>query len=792
MLRFCWVLLGSSLLQAQTPQKFDLTIDNIMRGPGLIGHEPTEVRWSGDSQRIYFRWKQYSDPIRLPRDTYTVNRDGTGLRKLSDDEAKLAPPVPNFANHSRTRDRQRMVYSQDGDIFLYDFAAGKARQLTKTAEVESWPHFTQDETRVAFMRANNLFTISLAAGVIQEWTNIGKAPEEPKLTPEQEILKKQERELLETVNDRAKTREETEAKKKRENPRKPFELRPDQTLLTLELCPNEKCVAALISEGAKGAKNQNVPAYVTESSFPEEIPGRSNVGDLQDRQRIALIDTATGEVTWVQSPTESKPATKLETKPEAKPESKSETKPEKPPDREVEMFPLAWSDTLSDDGTKAVLIARAMDNKDRWIMALDSATGKTRVLFTEHDDAWIGGPSEGIVGWLKNNQDIYFTSERDGYEHLYTLSITGGEPRQLTAGKFEVLDAMLSPDGAKFYLTTNEGSPFEQHFYEMPVTGGPRTRITKDPGKHDGVLSPDGKWLADVHSFTNRPPELFAMENHPGANAKQLTHSPAPEFFDYAWQDVPIVDIPARDGVKVPARMYRPKTFARGGPAVIFVHGAGYLQNVHRWWSQYSANYMFHHYLLERGYLVLDVDYRASSGYGRDWRTAIYRHMGGKDLEDQVDAAAWLASTQGVDAKRLGIYGGSYGGFITLMAMFTTPDVFAAGAALRPVTDWSHYNHGYTANILNTPEKDPEAYKISSPIYFAQGLKGALLIAHGMVDTNVFFQDSVRLTQKLIELRKENWTFAPYPVEDHGFVQPSSWADEYKRIFSLFEGNLKR
>ena len=148
-------------------------------------------------------------------------------------------------------------------------------------------------------------------------------------------------------------------------------------------------------------------------------------------------------------------------------------------------------------------------------------------------------------------------------------------------------------------------------------------------------------------------------------------------------------------------------------------------------------------------------------------------------------------ATEKVDAKRIGVYGGSYGGFITLMAMFTSPDTFAAGAALRPVTDWSHYNHGYTSNILNTPLTDPEAYKQSSPIYFAEGLKGQLLILHGMVDTNVFFQDSVRLIQRLIELRKETWGIAPYPVENHGFTEETSWADEYKRIFKLFEDNLR-
>jgi len=201
---------------------------------------------------------------------------------------------------------------------------------------------------------------------------------------------------------------------------------------------------------------------------------------------------------------------------------------------------------------------------------------------------------------------------------------------------------------------------------------------------------------------------------------------------------------------------------------------------------------MFHHLLASRGYVVLDPDYRASAGYGRDWRTAIYRWMGGHDLNDVVDGAGYLVKSQKVSAWRIGVYGGSYGGFITLMALFTSPDTFAAGAALRPVTDWTHYNHQYTANILNEPQGDSEAYRKSSPIYFAEGLKAPLLIAHGMVDTNVHFQDSVRLVQRLVELRKENWEFAVYPVEDHGFVEATSWADEYKRILKLFETNLKK
>ena len=791
LLVFTLVLGPAAPLPAQ--KKFSLTIDNIMRGPELYGYEPAGVRWSGDGERIYFQWKQSSDPLDKPADTYVVNRDGSGLRKLTDEEAKLAPPAAG----SRTRDRKRVVYTSDGDLFLYDFTTATRRQLTKTADAESNPQFTHDERRVTFTRSGNLYLMSLETGMLEQLTEItpaaaagvpqpasggggerrqGRSGGPPPIAPptvegsastgeqrgteSQEFLKKQERELLEVVRERARRREEDEAKRKKEHPRKPLALQARQTAVRLELCPDEKCVVAMVNESGNGSKPDNVPNYVTESSYTEEIPGRTNVGDVQPHQRAAVLDVVTGEVKWVD------PGLK---------------------DRDVQLQAPIWNEA----GTKAVMVARARDNKDRWILALDPATGKTNVLFTEHDDAWLDGPGAQTVGWLKNSDDIYFQSERDGFSHLYKIACSGGEPKQLTSGKFEVTSVELSKDGTHFFLTTSETGYGERHLYSMSVDGGRRTRITSEPGNHRAVLSPDEKWIADVYSYTNKPPELFVAENRPGAAGKKITSSPASEFWDYPWLDVPIVEIPARDGVMVPARCYKPSNYKQGGPAVIFVHGAGYAQNVHRYWSSYSREYMFHHFLMEHGYMVLDMDYRASAGHGREWRTAIYRHMGGKDLEDNVDGAKWLV-TQGADPQRIGIYGGSYGGFITLMAMFTTPGVFAAGAALRPVTDWAHYNHGYTSNILNAPQKDAEAYKLSSPIYHAEGLKGALLICHGMVDTNVFFQDSVRLAQKLIELHKENWSFAPYPVENHGFVQPSSWADEYKRIFDLFEKNLKK
>ncbi len=822
-MRFARFLALAAGLAVIGQQKFDLTIDNIMRGPELTGYEPSQVRWSGDSQRVYFRWKLAGDPRDKDPDTYVVGRDGAGLRKLTEDEAKLAPPLTGH----RTRDRRRMVYNLRGDIHIYDFDTDKSRQLTKTSDNEGDPRFLADGKRVSFVRSNNLYVMALETGLLEQITDIraagggaaapagpaafggiggfgggrgqggrglgpptatGGDTQQQRGTESQEFLKKEERELLEVVRDRAKRREEQEAKNKKEQTRKPFQLQARQSVARLELTPDEKHVIATVVESAEGSKPTTVPNFVTESAYTENLNTRAKVGDSQARPRTAILAADTGEVKWLDHG-------QKEAAPPA-PERKSDGgaditgpprgRPQGPVDRPIAMSPLAWSD----DGKRAAMLGRSADNKDRWVFALDVESAKARVLFTLRDEAWVGGPGAQTLGWI-DNETLYFQSERDGYSHLYAVKHEGGEPRQLTSGKWEVTDVELSRDRSLFYLTTSEEHAGERHLYSMPATGGQRTKITRAAGSNEAVLSPDEKSLAVIHSYSNRPPELFIADNRPNAEPKKITTSPAPEFFAYPWTDPPIVYVPARDGAQVPARMYKPKNWKAGGPAVLFVHGAGYLQNVHRWWSSYSREYMFHHLLMERGFLVLDVDYRGSAGYGRDWRTGIYRHMGGKDLDDHVDAAKFLVARHGVNPRKIGLYGGSYGGFITLMALFTQPDVFAAGAALRPVTDWAHYNHGYTSNILNIPQKDAEAYRKSSPIYHAAGLKGALLICHGMVDVNVHFQDTVRLVQKLIELRKENWELAVYPVEDHGFVQPSSWADEYKRILKLFEKNLQ-
>jgi dipeptidyl aminopeptidase/acylaminoacyl peptidase len=510
-----------------------------------------------------------------------------------------------------------------------------------------------------------------------------------------------------------------------------------------------------------------VPMWITANGYVSEQQGRTNVGDAQGHQRIGVLNFRTGRVNWLD--------------PLANDTSGVYAR----------LSSYGWND----DGSAAVIVAETGSYKTRIISRLDADSTRLVPIETQHDSAWIGGPCENCGGWLPAGQGFWWVSEADGYAHIYTMHPDGSAKRQLTTGKWEVLRAQLSPDRTHFELTSNEGSPYEQHFWTMALDGSARTRMTARPGGHQVTVSPDGTMLADIFSYTNEPPELYVQPAKAMAAAWRVTTSPTAAWRAFKWLDPEIIEITASDGAKVPAHIYRPEQMGAksNGAAVLFVHGAGYLQNVWRIWSSsYYREYQFNQLLASKGYVVLDLDYRGSAGYGRDWRTAIYRHMGGRDLDDYVDASKWVTAKYGIGPQHIGIYGGSYGGFMTLMALFTKQQYFGAGAALRPVSDWAHYNHGYTAEILNQPQDDSIAYHVSSPIFFADGLRAPLLIAHGMVDTNVEFEDTVMLMQRLIELGKTNWWVAAYPVEDHGFTRPDSWSDEYRRILELFDTWLPR
>jgi dipeptidyl aminopeptidase/acylaminoacyl peptidase len=771
-------------------QKLDtLTIEKIMRDPKWIGVAPSDIKWSDDGKKVYFKW----NPDNTFRDElYSISPNNLTPQKVSDkDQSEITPNYGSKWNQAHTL----KVYSYGGDIYLENIKSGKTIQLTRTTDTESSPTFNADGSEVLFIKADNLYALKLNGGELIQLTNFVASAQKEKTDDETEQakwLKKQQLELFDIIKLDDKNKKLDAEEKKKYQPKKIKELvTGGRDVDNVELSPDGRYITYRLIKSPED-KNTIVPNYVTASGYTQDITNRTKVGGPQpacesfiyDTQRDSVYSINTKNIIGIKElpdyvkdyPAELAERTKLNE------------------DRKVVVNGPIWNQY----GKHAVVVVNAIDNKDRWIMSLDAENGALTLLDRQHNDAWVGGApgieddwySTGNIDWLDNDH-FYYQSEASGYSHIYVCNINNDDKKQLTSGKWEVQNLQLSHDKKTFYFNANINHPGDYQYYRLAVSGGEPVKLTSVKGDNDVSLSSNEKWLAIRYSYNNKPWELYLQPNKPGAKAIQVTKSTSAEFNSYAWRDAPIITFKNRYGSDVYARLYLPKNPDPAKPAVVFVHGAGYLQNVMYAWSYYFREMMFNNMLTDNGYTVLDIDYSGSAGYGRDWRTAIYRHMGGKDLSDQVDGVKYLVDNYGINPKRVGIYGGSYGGFMTLMAMFTAPDVFKSGAAIRSVTDWAHYNHEYTADILNEPYNDEKAYRLSSPIYFADGLKGNLLMLHGMIDQNVNFQDIVRLTQKLIELHKENWWLAPYPVEDHAFEQPSSWTDEYKRIYKLFQETLK-
>ena len=801
-------------------QALELSIRNIMRGPELVGEAPDDLGWSHDGRWLYFRWRPGGGEWDGDPELYRVQADGSGLERVPDTEARGAELVTGRG--ARSADGRREVFASGGDLYLADRRSGEVRRLTETRDQESQPGFIPGEDAVLYRSGTNLFRLDLETGAVRQVTDIrsGNAPrEESEAEGQRGFLEEQQVELFEHIRRQKAREEEREAREEAasgDEP-EPLYINNGERLQGMAPSPDGSFVLVSAVRQASDARRTSIPYWITESGYTEPRDVRTKVGDESGSARLGLLDTATGETAWLEADPDLLAARGAGGEADEAGGAARGEGAHEGDGRVWSVSPRGWNDA----GTRALLYHRSDDDTEWVLSVLDPATGDVTIVARDRNDAWVGGPCGfGCVGWLPGDRGrgdgtVYYVSEETGYAHAYLVNGDGTGRRALTSGEWELLDLEMAPDEDRFFITTNEGSPFDQHLGWLEFDGE-RTYLTAGPGRYEGTLSPDGERIAVVHDVANHPQELYlaevdeleeAVEEAEGEAPEgqretmvdamtRVTDSPTAEWASFPWIHPEIVRFPARDGVAIPARIYRPEDVGGtpNGAAVVFVHGAGYLHNVHNYWSSYYREYMFHHLLAARGYTVLDIDYRGSAGYGAEWRTAIYRFMGGQDLTDQEDGARWLVANEGIDADRIGIYGGSYGGFITLMALTTGDQLFKSGAALRSVTDWAHYNEGYTSNILNDPQEDREAYVRSSPIYHVENFRSDqyLLILHGMVDTNVHFSDVVRYAQRLIELGKENWEFAVYPVENHGFVEPSSWTDEYRRIFELFERTISR
>jgi len=766
---------------SQSENKSPLSISDIMKGEGFIGNLPHSIQWMPNN-KVLFKQDQNNNRV---DEYYLLDITTKDILQVPAKDLTLLPEngFEKYINSNRS------FYVNNSSLRSWQEGANSSELLMYELGGIGNVNSVGNPDVIYFQKRKNIYRFHLNKSLVEQVTNFkhGNEENERQLSEEKQYLQNQQLELFDVLVVAKQRKKEQDNFNEAKGLETPLEIYTgDNYLNSIIVSPDEKYISFILSMYPE-SEPTHVEGHITQSGWTKPISARSKIGRKDATHKLGVFNIEANEVIYVS-------IDNLEgilDKPYyLQSYNKGDLK------YKTSKNVIFHGPYFTEKG-KAIIEVKSYDNKDRWIALLNLETGVLTQIEHQHDEAWIGGPGisswnevPGNIGWLRDNKTVYFQSEETGFSHLYLYDTEKDKKKQLTQGKFEIHSAQLSNDGSKFYVSANKKHAGNREFYHLDIKSKKWTSILTKDGNYEVEISPDEKYLAYRYSYKNKPWEIYVTENKEGNISAQVTSSLNPIFEDYSWRAPEVISFKAEDGADVSARIYKPTTENNNHAAVIFVHGAGYLQNAHNWWSGYYREYMFHNLLVDNGYTVLDIDYRASKGYGRDWRTGIYRYMGGKDLSDQVDGRKYLIEQCGVDSNRVGMYGGSYGGFISIMAMLTT-DKFPCAAAIRSVTDWAHYNHEYTSNILNTPVLDSIAYRRSSPIYFADNLKGKLLMLHGMVDDNVQYQDVVRLSQRFIELGKSDWDLVGYPVEPHGFKEATSWTDEYKRIFKLFQENLR-
>ncbi len=728
-----------------------LTVKEIMKEPSIAGMRVEGEMLSPDGKFVVYLWN--SDG-KEPRDLYLVSTSGGDAKKLlspSDlvtkkDATKKDDPLnygvvanDEFSRSQRnglgnlrwSPDSSKILFTQNGDIYVFKILETKPKRITKTETLEFSADFL-DNDRILFQQSGNLFSIDTKYGTL--------------------------------------TQISTEA---------------NQT----------KNISVF---GAAFSKNGGMIAYITTDG--------SNQRPLFVPNYLPYYTAAPSVRRGWTRPTV------FATMTDGGLEKSIEIEL---PKQEEEAY-IAGLEWLADN--KTLLIDRVDKTHKRrqiFVATFDKDNKATAFLVHEEsDEKWIGRPARIIEANPKNSDQFVFGSEKDGFHHLYLVNFdrakfkdgkANAEIKQLTKGNWEVSWANWVKDNVLWLSSTRSGSN-ERQFSEILIAAKGEI-LQQDLSK----LSISGMKLnAQFENSTlllerstwNTPSELYSAspikdgEDY-SYEFRQLTNTTPEAFLKRKWNEPKFIEINSSDNKKIPAKIYFPGNFDRSkkSPMVIFVHGAGYLQNVINGWNNYYREFMFNQLLTQKGYVILDIDYRGSAGYGRDWRADVYDFLGGKDYDDHIDGIDFMVKEYNVDVNRIGVYGGSYGGFMATMLVMRDPGKIAAAAALRPVIDWKNYyaaNPFYTSQRLGDPKQNPAAYKRSSPISYAKDLRKPLLILHGMLDDNVHAQDSIQLVEQLIRLDKtEFFELMVYPGERHGFERPSSWEDEYERILALFETELK-
>ncbi|MFM7272456.1 MAG: prolyl oligopeptidase family serine peptidase [Gammaproteobacteria bacterium] len=795
------IAVAASEPSARQPRaaKKPLTLERLYAYPKLEGTAPERPKWSPDGRFVAFTWNEAGYPFRdlwLYDTSTAATRRVTRLEQAPDDwtatpaekDRRLRafpPPDTGLADFQWAPDSSRLAFEHRGELYLVaSTPEATLTRLTFTRERESNPRFSPDSRALAFVAHGELFVRDLASGAIRQLTAGGG---------------------IDVSED---------------DPAKPgsaagtYRWSPDGRWLAFQQERDDEVKGRLVVNFA----GERVTSRRQNWRTAAEGNARARLGVTpRDGGPILWLTPLSDDyhVDWEWSPDSTRIALLRKT------ESQKQ--------RHVDVLDV----TAARAGAPTARAQRPAKPETTEAEAAattagaDPAKAWTRTVFSERDERWVCDICD-FVTWSPDGRLLAFASEASGWNHLYVVAPedAAATARQLTSGEWEVTDYRLptattgdlqpafSRDGRAIYFTANRSALSERHLYRVWVDDGRIDQLTTRRGVNVGIVAPDDRQVAYLSSSLTEPWELFVGDTA-GTEGRAVTRSPLPEFHEYEWPAPRTVTFRSRDGKAVRALLFVPPSVtaeqlreldagaasstgpARGRsrastryPVINFVHGAGYAQAVlDRWGGYMTRAFQFGQFAAQQGYVVIDVDYRGSAGYGREWRTDVYLHLGGKDLDDELASMDFLRTLSWVDTDRAGIWGISYGGFMTLMAMFRSPGTFLAGSAWAAVTDWENYDRSYTQQRLRTPAEQPEAYARSSPLHHVAGLAGALQLQHGIMDSNVHFQDTAQLTDALVAAGKP-FSQQFYPQEDHVAVRPEVWTHATRSLLEFFDRHL--
>src|SRR6266700_1289081 len=421
------------------------------------------------------------------------------------------------------------------------------------------------------------------------------------------------------------------------------------------------------------------------------------------------------------------------------------------------------------------------------LLIADAATGKTRAALTEKDPYWINVSDDLHI--LKDGKRFLWSSERSGYRHLYLYDLESKKLAQLTRGDWEVaaVDGVDETRGL-IYFTGTEKSPLERHLYRVALDGSGFTRLTKEEGTHAAVLAPNASAFIDTFSNTAAPPrqDLYRAD---GSRIAAINENKVTELADFHLSPTEFLSVKSHDGVQLNASIIKPPDFdpQKKYPVLVFTYGGPHAQVVRNAWG--GATFLWHQLMAQKGYIIFALDNRGSAGRGHLFEEPIHFRLGAQELSDQRDGVAYLKTLPYVEGNRIGIWGWSYGGHMTLHAMFEASGDFKAGFAGGPVTDWRYYDSIYTERYMGLPQKNEKGYQDSSPVKYAAQLKGKLLIAHGTGDDNVHFANTLAVMNDLIDAGKYVEVLA-FPGRGPGVSDPPARRVLMQRVTQFFLDNL--